>query len=462
MRPASAEHTRAKNENDRPPLADLGLAARRGNELTRPAMRDLRARLEARAMPIGIGIVGIGSIGKGLLFQSTITPGMRCVAIADIQIERAIAAAQAFRVPHRVVAGAGDMQDAIAAGCLAIAEDADLVARCEAAEVLIEASNALAPAARYALAAIERGAHAVMMNAEADLMFGPYLLQRAKRRGVVYTGCDGDQPAVIRRLIGEIRLWGFSLVMAGNIKGYLDRYVDPASIAPEADKRRLDHKMCASYTDGTKLGVEMAVVANAFGMRVDVPGMHGPRVADVHDVFRHFDLEALWSDRRPVVDYILSAKPTGGVFVIGHTEDRFQQFTLDWFPPDTGPGPFYVFYRPYHLGHIEAMATVAEAVLDGIAVLQPLRGMRTNVYAYAKRDLRRGELLDGLGGYTCYGLIDNCSQRTPHPGVPICLAEGVPLLRDIARDEPIGLTDVALRDDDAARLYRLALEVGTS
>lgn len=426
-------------------------------------MRDLRDRLEARPAPIGVGIVGVGSIGKGLVFQSTITPNVRCVAIADVRVDRAVSAASSFGIAHRVVASLGAMHDAIAAGRLAITENAELVARCEAVEVLIEASNALAPAAAYALAAIEGGRHVVMMNAEADLMFGPHLLQRARRQGVVYTACDGDQPAVIRRLVAEIRLWGFELVMAGNIKGYLDRYATPSSIAPEADKRRLDHRMCASYTDGTKLGVEMAQVANAFGMRVDAPGMHGPRVADVHDVFRHFDFAALWAKRAPVVDYILGARPSGGVFVIGCTEDRFQQFTLDWFPPDTGPGPFYVFYRPYHLGHIEAMATVAEAVLDGTAVLQPLQGMRTNVFAYAKRDLRRGEILDGMGGETCYGLIDNCGEGAAHAGLPICLSEGAALLRDVARDRPLALADVRLpAADDAARLYRLALAAGPS
>jgi predicted homoserine dehydrogenase-like protein len=422
-------------------------------------MRDLRSRLLALPYPISVGIIGIGSIGKGLVLQSTITPGIKCVAIADVRLDRAIAAAEAFRLPYRVVGSLDEMHDAIRQQQLAVTEDADLIARCSAARVLIEASSALAPAARYALAAIDSDKHVVMMNAEADLMFGPHLLRCARRRGVVYTACDGDQPAVIRRLIAEIQLWGFELVMAGNIKGYLDRYVNPTSIAPEADKRHLDHKMCASYTDGTKLGVEMAQIANAFGMRVDVPGMHGPRVADVHNVFAGFDFKTLYAQRQPIVDYILGAKPSGGVFVIGYTEDAFQQFTLDWFPPDMGPGPFYVFYRPYHLGHIEAMATVLEAALDDTGVLQPVSGLRTNVYAYAKRDLRRSERLDGLGGYACYGLIENCTADRPHTGLPICLADGVTLRCDIPRDQPIRTADVDLNtNDDAVRLYQLALE----
>jgi predicted homoserine dehydrogenase-like protein len=259
----------------------------------------------------------------------------------------------------------------------------------------------------------------------------------------------------IRRLVDELRLWGFELVMAGNIKGFLDRYANPTTIAPEADKRALDHKMCASYTDGTKLCIEMALVANALGLRVDTPGMHGPRAASVYDVFDHFDFDALWHARQPVVDYLLGATPTGGVFAVGYTADPFQQFTLDWYPPRMGPGPYYIFYRPYHLGHIEAMTTVAEAALDGRAVLQPTHGFRTNVYAYAKRDLRRGERLDGLGGYACYGLIENCNGRRGRPGLPICLSEDATLLRDVAKDERLDFDDVRFGADDAALRFYL-------
>jgi predicted homoserine dehydrogenase-like protein len=200
--------------------------------------------------------------------------------------------------------------------------------------------------------------------------------------------------------------------------------------------------MCTSYTDGTKLCVEMALLANAFGMRPTVPGMYGPHTDDIHKVFDVFDFDSLWENRQPLVDYVLGAQPTGGVFAIGYTEHEFQQYTLEWFPPNMGPGPFYLFYRPYHLGHFEAMSTVAEAVLDGHSLLQPDYGFQTNVYAYAKRDLSRGEQLDGIGGYGCYGLIEECVPDDDDPGLPICLAEDVILRRDIALDQRIRMSDI--------------------
>ena len=358
---------------------------------------------------IKVGIIGIGSIGKGLVYQAHTTPGIECVAIADIKIDRAIACAEWLGRDYRVIQTLQAMHETVCQGKLAVCEDGELVAKCNPMDVLIEATGTIMAGGRFAITALEQHKHLVMMNYEADLIFGPYLSHLAQTQGVVYTSCDGDQPAVLKRLIDEIEFMGFDLVMAGNIKGYLDRHANPTTIIPEADKRGLDYKMCTSYTDGTKLCVEMAVLANGLGLRTAVPGMYGPRANHVQDVFALFDFDALWKDRRPLVDYILGAEPTGGVFVIGYTDDEYQQNTLAWFPPKMGPGPFYLFYRPYHLGHFEAMASVAEVVLNGRAVLKPDFGFQTNVYAYAKRNLHKGEKLDGIGGYTCYGLIENLS-----------------------------------------------------
>lgn len=420
-------------------------------------------RLKTLQNNIRIAIIGIGSIGKGLVYQSHITPGIECVAIADIAIDRAIACAEWMKWDYRIVKNLQEMNETIRRGELAVCEDGDLVARCDPAEVLIESTGAIAAGGRFAIAALEHRKHLVMMNYEADLLFGPYLAHLAQEQGLVYTSCDGDQPAVIKRLVDELEFMGFELVMAGNIKGYLDRYANPTTIIPEADKRNLDYKMCTSYTDGTKLCIEMAVVANGLGLRAAVPGMYGPRTNDVYEVFDVFDFDALWEGERPVVDYVLGAKPTGGVFAIGYTDNEHQQSTLAWFPPKMGPGPFYLFYRPYHLGHFEAMASVAEAALDGRSVLKPNFGFQTNVYAYAKRDLRKGEKLDGIGGYTCYGLIENCAQNEDHPGLPICLADDVTLKRDVSKDEKILMTDV---NYDPNRfdfeLYFKALEQSTS
>jgi predicted homoserine dehydrogenase-like protein len=420
----------------------------------------LLEQLKAVDENIKTGIVGIGSIGKGMVLQAGITPGLECVAIADIIIDRAIDWARSIGRAYQVVDTLAELHQAIHQGQLAVCADGDLVARCESLDVFVEATNSVAAGGQFGITALEHNKHLVMMNYEADLMFGPYLMRLAQEKGRVYTVCDGDQPTVIKHLVDELEFMGFQLVMAGNIKGFMDRYANPTSIVPEADKRDLDYRMCTSYTDGTKLCVEMAVVANGLGLNTAVPGMHGPRAGSIYEVFDRFDLETIWQNRQPVVDYVLGATPKGGVFAIGYTEDDYQQNTLAWFPPQMGPGPFYLFYRPYHLGHFESMATIAQAALNGHAVLKPDFGFRTNVIAYAKRDLRQGESLDGIGGYACYGLIENCAEHDPEPGLPICLAENVTLTRNIPQDERISLHDIVRDPEDYAfNLHLQAVDV---
>jgi predicted homoserine dehydrogenase-like protein len=83
----------------------------------------------------------------------------------------------------------------------------------------------------------------------------------------------------------------------------------------------------------------------------------------------------------------------------------------------------------------------------------------TNVYAYAKKDLKAGDELDGMGGYACYGLIENCAENEDKPGIPICLAENVTLKRDIAKDEKVYLADVDFDANEFAfDLYSKALD----
>lgn len=387
-----------------------------------------------------MGIIGAGAMGKGLFYQCHITPGFECVALADIRPERAVACAQWLKRNYCVADDLEAMNRASSSGQLAICRDGHLLVLCDSVDVVIEASSAIALAGEFAVSALTERKHLVLMNAEIDLVFGPYLLELAQRNEGTYTSCDGDQHGVIKRLVDDLRLWGFELVMAGNIKGFLDRYSNPRKIVPEADKRNLDYKMATAFTDGTKLNIEMALVANALGLTVHKPGMHGPKAGNVQEVFQLFDFERLWKDRRPFVDYILGAEPGGGVFAIGFCDNDYQQHMLNYYK--MGRGPFYLFYRPYHLCHIEAMSSVADAVLHGKALIQPEAGFRTNVYAYAKRDLMRGERLDGIGGYACYGLIENCAGPEGNSGLPICLADDITLSRDIHKDEKILMSDV--------------------
>ena len=406
---------------------------------------------------IRIGIIGMGSMGKGLLYQSHITPGIECVAVCDINVQRCIDALTWLQLPYQVVTNSNAMDEAISRRLVAVCQTGQWVSQCQTLHAVVEASNSIGPAGKHAMTALDHHKHLILMNSEIDLTFGPVLSQIARKNGVICTSCDGDQHGVLKHMIDDIRLWGFELVMAGNVKGFLDRYANPTTVVPEADKRNLDYRMCTSYTDGTKLNIEMAIIANAYGLIVKTSGMYGPRVAHVKDVFRCFNFDVLWKSRRPFVDYIIGAEPGGGVFVIGYCDNPYQKEMLAYYK--MGCGPYYLFYRPYHLCHIEAMDTIITVVSEGRDFLAPVHGIQTNVYAYAKRDLRPGERLDSVGRYMCYGKIENLKDTIANPGLPICLADNVVLNRAIAKNQQILMSDVAYDPDRIDfRLYAEALE----
>lgn len=407
------------------------------------------------AEEIRVAIAGAGAMGKGIAYQCQFTPGVRCVGLADIDMGKAMDVASWLGYEPSVMGDALNLGKSTEMNGLAVTEDAKELAVSPEVDVFIDATSSISEAGQFCELALKNGKDVIMMNAEADLIFGPYFLELAQESGVVYTSSDGDQHGVIKRIVDEIRLWGFELVMAGNIKGFLDRKANPVSIAPEAEKRRLDCRMTTAYTDGTKLCVEMALLANALGLGITGPGMTGPRLGDVREVQKVFDFPSLWEGRKGIVDYILGAEPGGGVFVIGYCENEYQRFMMNYYK--MGEGPFYLFYRPYHLCHVEVGRTILEASRMKKPLLTPSHGFLANVNAFAKKALSQGTELDGIGGFSCYGLIES-AQQDKGQGIPICLAENMVLKRDIPEGEKITWEEVDYNQDrvDIA-MYRKAL-----
>jgi predicted homoserine dehydrogenase-like protein len=418
----------------------------------------------ARGETIRVALVGAGSMGVGIAWQLGRTPGMELAAVTDIDLDAARAAAAAYGGPHMVV-DAGD--DLPAPPTVMVTREPFFLDRAAdlGLDVLVEATNTIGFAAQVSMAAVESGLHVVLMNAEVDLALGPLLHHEARRHGVVVTSDAGDQHGVLMRMIDEIQMWAFRIVMAGNIKGFLDRYATAAGLEHEARIRNLNPVQCCAYTDGTKLGVEMALVANGTGLGPWIPGMEGPAAGDVHEVFDLFDFDKYGDGG--VVDYILGAEPGGGVFVVGHNEDPLQQAYLKYYK--LGDGPFYLFYRPYHLCHLETTRAIALAVLRHEPVLWPRYGRVADVYAYAKRDIVAGEVVEhGIGGDHFYGLVDRCDRAEPERGLPITLLDPedgrrATVRRALRRDEPLRLDDVELPDSALVGLFerqRAILDAG--
>jgi predicted homoserine dehydrogenase-like protein len=196
-----------------------------------------------------------------------------------------------------------------------------------------------------------------------------------------------------------------------------------------------------SFADGTKISQEMATVANATGFPVQKRSMAGPKCDHVDNAWKHFDKEMLMSTG--LTDYILGAQPSFGVFVLAHCEH--QPMKKRWMKCyKMGDGPFYTFYTPYHLSPLEAPNSVGRAVLFNDDPVKPIAGPVCDVVTIAKRALKAGEVLDGIGGYLTFGGIDNTSVAMRDNLLPIGLSDGCVLKRDLPMDAGISFDDVEL------------------
>ena len=401
-------------------------------------------RLARAATPIRVGMVGAGFMASGIARQMIhYTKGMELVAIANRHVDGARKAyADSGEKDATEVQSLEELNACIAEGRRAITDDPMLLCDADKIDVVLEVTGTIEFAAQVAMRAISRGKHFVMMNAELDGTLGPILKTYADRAGVVITNTEGDQPGVIANLYRWVKGLGVRPVLCGNIKGLHDPYRNPTTQAEFARKWGMKAPMVTSFADGTKISFENAIVANATSMKVAKRGMHGPVVepgTPIQQAVSWYPVEELL-EGPGIVDYCVGAMPNPGVFVLGTTNDEVEKHYLSLYK--MGDGPLYCFYWPYHLCHFEVPFTVARAVIFRDATIAPQRAPCVDVVAAAKRDLKAGEILDGLGHYMTYGLCENADVVHERQLLPIGLAEGCRLRRNVSRDEVLACDDV--------------------
>jgi predicted homoserine dehydrogenase-like protein len=396
--------------------------------------------------PIRVAMVGAGFMGRGIALQIlSAVPGMRLVAIANRHVGKAHEAYALAGAEDVVeVATEDELDGAIAAGRYAVTQDPLLLCRQSEIEAVIDVTGAVENGARVVSTAIEHGKHVILMNAELDGTVGPILREKAGAAGVVYTNADGDQPGVQINLYRFVKTIGVKPVLCGNIKGLHDPYRNPTTQEGFAKQWGQNPRMVTSFADGTKISFEQAIVANATGMRVARRGMYGPTVESgthIDESRELFPLDEL-TEGPGIVDYVVGAVPSPGIFLLGTHDNPVQQHYLNLYK--LGEGPLYCFYTPWHLCHFEVPITVARAVEFGDAAIAPLGGPLVDVVAAAKIDLEQGQELDSLGGYHLYGLAENSDVAASENLLPLGLAPDCTLVRDIPKDQVLTYDDVEI------------------
>jgi predicted homoserine dehydrogenase-like protein len=399
---------------------------------------------EKEGRPIRVGIVGAGYMGRGIALQLLARPtGMRLAAISNRTLTKA---EQALRNgganDFKTVCSTAQLEQVVSRGEYAVTEDPLLLCDAANVDVVIDATSDIEYGAHVVVRALEHGKHVVLLNAVMDATIGPILKTYADRKNVVITYTDGDEPGVATNLFRFVKSIGYHPVAAGNLKGLLDPYRTPDTQRAFADRVQQSATMITSFADGTKLSMECTILANSTGLRVGRRGMYGPKCAHVKEALGLFPTEQLLNGG--LVDFLIGAEPHTGVFVIGYNDNPINKGYMNFFK--MGDGPFYVFYVPFHLPQVQVLNTIARAALFHDATATPLGKPVCEVLTVAKRDLKSGEVLDGIGGFTCYGVIDNSEVVQRESLLPMAISDGCRLKREIPKDQPITYADVTVPD----------------
>lgn len=431
---------------------------------------------EAAGKPVTVGVIGAGKFGTMFLSQARLTRGLHVVGVADLNVERARSQLKTAGWDEGTYA-ASSLGDAFKTRKTYVGADAEALIAFPDVEVIVEATGDPKSGIRFALKTIAHGKHIVMVNVEADALAGPLLARRAQAAGVVYSLAWGDQPALICEHVDWARAAGFKVIAAGKGTRYhpsyhrstpdtvwdiLDKYLQIK------DRNSINPKMFNSFIDGTKSGIEMTAVCNATGLVPQSGGLNFPPASrfELADICKPKSeggtlekagvtevTSSVDRDERDIPHHLAM-----GTYVVfeGETEYARRCFREYHLLPDKS-GKYAALYRPVHMIGLELGISVASAALRNEPTGVPT-GFRSDVVATAKRALKAGEILDGEGGFCVWGKQVPADVSLDKGFLPLGLAHGVTLKRDIGEGAPIGWADVAYDENDSAVKFRREME----
>ena len=435
----------------------------------------LRERAAA-GKPVRIGQIGAGKFGTMFLSQCRVTTGMHLVGLADLMPARAKERLVGVQWPEEQIA-ATSLGDALKTGRTHVGDNAMALIEHPEIEVIIEVTGDPAIGIRHALAAIDHGKHVVMVNVEADALAGPLLAKRAREKGVVYSMAWGDQPALICEHVDWARSCGFEVVAAGKGTRYNTHYhqSNPYTVWDILDKyltitdrSHINPKMFNSFIDGTKSGIEMSAVCNATGLMPQSSGLAFPPAS-------RFELSQVCKPRSEggtlekagVTEVVSSVTrdekdiphhlAMGTYVVITSPSTYAHQCFGEYAMLQDSSGRYASLYRPTHMIGLELGYSVASAVLrkepTGSAFC-----FNSDVVATAKRDLKKGEILDGEGGFCVWGKQTPADVSMRDGLLPLGLAAHVKLKGDIKAGQRLKWIDVEIDTTDSAYKFRREME----
>ncbi len=347
-------------------------------------------------------------------------------------------------------------------------------------EIFIEATGNPIVGTVHAVKIIKKKKNLILVNVEADVTCGKYLADLAKKNNVICSMAYGDQPSLIMEQIEWARLNGFSVVCAGKgtkyhpefeystpdtVWGYYGLSKERAEI-----ESGMNPKMFNSFLCGDKSAIEMCAVSNAANLKCPSNGLTFPPVG-VYDIAK----KLIPKDKGGLIDYegqveVISSIDLNkkdipndlrwGVYIVIKAQNQYVKNCFkDYGMVTDVSGNYSAIWRPYHYIGLELAQSIYSIALDQKATGQ-IVNYNADVAAYAKKDLKAGDRLDGEGGFCARGKLITSKKSKDEKILPLGLTDGAIVKKDINKDQSIRLNDVELNlpeDVVKARQYQYNL-----
>lgn len=372
--------------------------------------------LFSNSNPIRVGIAGTGFIARRLFDSCRLLSDLRATIVLT---RRDLDAVRGVPPDVRLTRSTQELID-----------DSDVVVECSGDPV---------HAAEVVRDTLSAGLPVVTMNSEFHVTCGSHFVGKG-----YLSEAHGDQPGVQAQLRKELVGMGFEPLVYGNMKGFLNPNPSPTDMMYWSERQGFRVQQTTSFTDGTKVQIEQAFVANAFGAHIARSGLLAVQ-SDSFEAATRTLAEAALELGHPIADFTVVPGQAPGVFVIA-TIDESQRPVLAALK--VGDGPYYTFVRPYHLCALEIPNTIREAMEGRPPLLNNSAAPAIGVAAVAKRELRAGERIEyGIGSFQVRGTAVRLHEEPKH--LPIGILYGATVTRTVEAEQMLTVDDVDLPDSYA-------------
>ena len=421
----------------------------------------LHTKLKERKDPIRVAFIGCGKFVSMFLSQYSNLNKIKIDSIVDLNID------QAKKNCLKSGIGEEELSKINFSNSLDQIIDRNI-------EIFIEATGNPIVGTVHATKIIKQMKNLILVNVEADITCGKYLSDLAKENGVICSMAYGDQPSLILEQIEWARLNGFEVVCAGKGTKYHPsfEFSTPDTVwghygltkERAESESGMNPKMFNSFLCGDKSAIEMCAVSNAANLKCPSNGLTFPPVG-VYDIAKKLipKQDGGLIDFEGQVEVISSIDlekkdiPNDlrwGVYIVIKAQNEYVKNCFkDYGMVTDSSGNYSAIWRPYHYIGLELAQSIYSIALDNRAT-GFTKNYNAEVASVAKKDLKKGEKLDGEGGFCARGKLITSQESKSKKVLSLGLTDNAILKKNISKNEIIKIDDVELNLPEEVILAR--------